>query len=269
MVLDGVVDPARSYADTTLEQAKSFDDDLERLLRPLPSRFDLRVRERRRPGCRLRRSRPPDRRRIRARRPSTVSTALSVPASSTSGSRARCTREPTATTTSRPRSRRPPAATAAACSRWPTSTPVAPRAASTRTRPRRSTRPAASMRRLRRALRPCSSWPRARGAAAPHFGASTVWLGLPCTFWPVPAEGKVGTDPRARRAADRPRRHDRRSGDAVRVGAGAGPRAAIGAAPYRRGNESHLIRSGQRLRRRHGRPLSPLARRARARTRCA
>jgi pimeloyl-ACP methyl ester carboxylesterase len=27
--------------------------------------------------------------------------------------------------------------------------------------------------------------------AAPHFGASTVWLGLPCTFWPVPVEGKV------------------------------------------------------------------------------
>jgi pimeloyl-ACP methyl ester carboxylesterase len=26
---------------------------------------------------------------------------------------------------------------------------------------------------------------------APRFGASTVWLGLPCTFWPVPAEGKV------------------------------------------------------------------------------
>ncbi len=25
---------------------------------------------------------------------------------------------------------------------------------------------------------------------APHFGASTVWLGLPCTFWPVRAEGK-------------------------------------------------------------------------------
>jgi pimeloyl-ACP methyl ester carboxylesterase len=28
--------------------------------------------------------------------------------------------------------------------------------------------------------------------SAPHFGASTVWLGLPCTFWPVPAEGRVG-----------------------------------------------------------------------------
>lgn len=27
--------------------------------------------------------------------------------------------------------------------------------------------------------------------AAPHFGASTVWLGLACTFWPVRAEGKV------------------------------------------------------------------------------
>jgi pimeloyl-ACP methyl ester carboxylesterase len=24
--------------------------------------------------------------------------------------------------------------------------------------------------------------------AAPHFGASTAWLGLPCTFWPVPAQ---------------------------------------------------------------------------------
>jgi pimeloyl-ACP methyl ester carboxylesterase len=27
--------------------------------------------------------------------------------------------------------------------------------------------------------------------SAPHFGASTVWLGLPCTFWPVPPQGKV------------------------------------------------------------------------------
>ncbi len=26
---------------------------------------------------------------------------------------------------------------------------------------------------------------------APHFGASTVWLGLPCTLWPIPAEGKI------------------------------------------------------------------------------
>ena len=26
---------------------------------------------------------------------------------------------------------------------------------------------------------------------APHFGPSTVWLGLPCTFWPVPPQGKV------------------------------------------------------------------------------
>ena len=28
--------------------------------------------------------------------------------------------------------------------------------------------------------------------SAPHFGATTVWLGLPCTFWPVPSEGEVG-----------------------------------------------------------------------------
>jgi len=27
--------------------------------------------------------------------------------------------------------------------------------------------------------------------AAPRFGASTAWLGLPCTFWPVSAEGKA------------------------------------------------------------------------------
>jgi pimeloyl-ACP methyl ester carboxylesterase len=26
---------------------------------------------------------------------------------------------------------------------------------------------------------------------APHFGASTVWLGLPCTYWPVAAQGKA------------------------------------------------------------------------------
>jgi pimeloyl-ACP methyl ester carboxylesterase len=27
-------------------------------------------------------------------------------------------------------------------------------------------------------------------AAAPHFGASTTWLGLPCTYWPVKAKEK-------------------------------------------------------------------------------
>ena len=27
---------------------------------------------------------------------------------------------------------------------------------------------------------------------APNFGASTVWLGLPCTYWPVPPDGRVG-----------------------------------------------------------------------------
>ena len=28
--------------------------------------------------------------------------------------------------------------------------------------------------------------------AAPVFGASNVWLGLPCTFWPVKPDGKAG-----------------------------------------------------------------------------
>ncbi len=28
--------------------------------------------------------------------------------------------------------------------------------------------------------------------AAPDFGASTVWLGLPCTFWPAPPDGRAG-----------------------------------------------------------------------------
>jgi hypothetical protein len=32
----------------------------------------------------------------------------------------------------------------------------------------------------------------AAARVAPHFGASTVWLGLPCTYWPVPVEGTVG-----------------------------------------------------------------------------
>jgi pimeloyl-ACP methyl ester carboxylesterase len=27
--------------------------------------------------------------------------------------------------------------------------------------------------------------------AAPHFGATTAWLGLPCAYWPVKASGKV------------------------------------------------------------------------------
>lgn len=29
-------------------------------------------------------------------------------------------------------------------------------------------------------------------AVAPRLGVSTVWLGLPCTFWPVAPQGKVG-----------------------------------------------------------------------------
>ena len=29
--------------------------------------------------------------------------------------------------------------------------------------------------------------------AAPVFGASNVWLGLPCTFWPAPSDRKVGS----------------------------------------------------------------------------
>jgi pimeloyl-ACP methyl ester carboxylesterase len=32
---------------------------------------------------------------------------------------------------------------------------------------------------------------------APHFGATTVWLGLPCTFWPAPPTGKIGPMPAA------------------------------------------------------------------------
>jgi len=31
----------------------------------------------------------------------------------------------------------------------------------------------------------------AAAVAAPRFGATTVWLGLPCTLWPVPAVGKI------------------------------------------------------------------------------
>jgi pimeloyl-ACP methyl ester carboxylesterase len=27
---------------------------------------------------------------------------------------------------------------------------------------------------------------------APNFGASTVWLGLPCTYWPIPPDGRPG-----------------------------------------------------------------------------
>ena len=32
----------------------------------------------------------------------------------------------------------------------------------------------------------------AAAKVAPHMGATTVWLGLPCTYWPVPPTGKVG-----------------------------------------------------------------------------
>ena len=33
---------------------------------------------------------------------------------------------------------------------------------------------------------------RRAASVAPNFGASTVWLGLPCTYWPVPPDGRPG-----------------------------------------------------------------------------
>ena len=53
---------------------------------------------------------------------------------------------------------------------------------------------------------------------APHFGATTVWLGLPCTYWPVRATGPARPVHARRRAADPGGRCDGRSRDAVRVG---------------------------------------------------
>ena len=64
------------------------------------------------------------------------------------------------------------------------STPAANPTGSTRTRPPPSTR---GLYRLARAADPPSveQSPTPPGAA-PHFGATTVWLGLPCTYWPAP-----------------------------------------------------------------------------------
>ncbi len=212
MVLDGAVDPARSYAETTIDQAKSFDADLDAFFAhcrsdsscafargadPAAAYDDLArtISEEPIPGDRRRRA--PHARSGRARH--------------RGRERAR-TRAPTATTTSPPRSRRPGPDAATRCSRSPTPTPAG------RTGGKYSNETAA-LYAIGCIDAPCADDASAavqqlaaRAArVAPHFGASTVWLGLPCTFWPVPVAREGRADPRAGRAADRRRRHHARS----------------------------------------------------------
>ena len=152
----------------------------------------VRVRARQRScGC-VRGPRDSRSRRSPSRAPSTASSARSAPASSTSGSRARCTRAPTATA--------PLASALAQAAGGDAAEMLALSDDVHRPRARREVleRDRGALRdRVHRRARAAH---RRRGAAisrdsaeavAPWFGASTVWLGLPCTLWPVAAVGKV------------------------------------------------------------------------------
>ena len=183
--------PALSYRDSTLDQAIGLRARARRLLRLVRpalgvagsrSGGDPRGRVRR---AAARRS-PPS----RSPATSTASRARSVRASSTSASRARCTTARRGTRAWVRRSRKRRGARATACSDSPTSTPAAKPAGSTRTRPPRSTRRLPRRARAADDRRASNNSPTRAPASAPHFGATTAWLGLPCTFWPVPAESK-------------------------------------------------------------------------------
>jgi pimeloyl-ACP methyl ester carboxylesterase len=191
MVLDGVVDPARSYAATTLEQAKSFDDDLSAFF--AHCRADS--------ACAFARGGDPAVAyddlvgQIAAEsEPATVDgehrtlgpgeldigvasalyagsagyddlAAALAQAGGGNGSRMLALAdEYTGRTTGGKYSNETGAFYATSC----IDAPAPPSVAAVRQLAARAAR------------------------VAPHFGPSTVWLGLPCTFWPVPAEGKVG-----------------------------------------------------------------------------
>jgi pimeloyl-ACP methyl ester carboxylesterase len=190
MVLDGVVDPARSYADTTLEQAKSFDDDLGAFF--AHCRADA--------NCAFARGGDPAAayddlvRQITAEsEPGTVdgehrtlgpgeldigvasalyagadgyddlAAALAQAAGGNGSRMLALADEYTGRTTGGKYSNETAAFYATSC----IDAPAPPSVAAVQQLAARAAR------------------------VAPHFGASTVWLGLPCTLWPVPAEGKV------------------------------------------------------------------------------
>ena len=67
-----------------------------------------------------------------------------------------------------------------------------------------------------------TAWAKRLEASAPHFAGLIAYNDLACAFWPVPAQRDARGDHRHRRSADRGRRHDRRSGHALRVGRGPG-----------------------------------------------
>ena len=146
--------------------------------------------------------------------------ARSDRASSTSASRARCTRAPTVTP-----SLSSALAKAAGGDGSRDARPVrrVHRSADGREVLERDGRPLRDrLHRHARRRRPSPTVQQSRACrrgVAPRFGATTVWLGLPCTLWPVAGSRQGRADPRAGRAADHGRRRVARPRDAVHVGA--------------------------------------------------
>ncbi|HUI48538.1 MAG TPA: alpha/beta hydrolase [Acidimicrobiia bacterium] len=190
MVLDGAVDPARSYAETTIEQAQGFDDDLEAFFDHC--RSDAK--------CAFARGGDPaaaydDLARTIAAEPvpatvdgeprtlgpgefaigvasalyagpdgyDTLAAALAQAGSGIGSKLLALSDDYTGRTRGANYSNETAAFYATSCIDGPSPTSVA------------AVRALAD-----RAAR-----------AAPYFGASNVWLGLPCTFWPAPVVGEV------------------------------------------------------------------------------
>ena len=242
-VLDGAVDPVVDLPQTVRRSSGGFEQRSTSSSRYCRRRPIAASRDGGNPAGRVRRPwRGPidqDRSRPRRRR----SRARLGPVSSTSASRARCTAARRRSDARRPRSRRRRGGIgdASAPARRPVhrsrsadgSTPTRPRRCTPRvasTRPRRGRSRASSSSRHRRRRRAALRCDDRLARAAVHVLAG-------------PARAEIGAGARAGRAPDPRRRHDQRSGDALRVGAGTG-------APARSG---HLLTSRRRRSHRYGR----------------
>ena len=86
-----------------------------------------------------------------------------------------------------------------------------------------------------------TDWAKKLEASAPHFAELIAYNDLACAFWPVAARADARDGLGRRCSADRGRRHDRRSGDALRLGAGPGQGADVGGPGHPRRRRPHGI----------------------------